>query len=212
MSNTAKNILIALLCIVILGAVGLSVYTIRAAGEADEPNPNVTLVTAPQQADFEEHPEWTVPETEPIDYGENIALGKEVKQDGQTQVYNCKYVTDGDRFTYWEGKADAYPNMVTIDLGEPSEMTSARILLNPRQIWGARTQDVEVQISDDNENFTTIFPKTTLSFDPMEDNFAFMDFGQVVEGQYIRFLFYANTGATAGQAAEIEVYAPKAAN
>lgn len=209
MSNKMKNIIIVLLCIVIAAAVGLSAYTIWAEGQSDEPNPNVTLVTTPEQTDFEEHPEWTIPETEPIDYGENIALGKEVTQNGHTQIYHSRNVVDGDRFTYWEGMAGSYPNIVTIDLGEVAEMTGARVLLNPRQIWSARTQDVEIQVSEDGENFTTVIPQTTLSFDPMEDNSAYVEFTETVQGRYIRFLFYANTGATAGQAAEIEVYAPK---
>lgn len=206
MSNKMKNIVIAVLCIVIVGSVALSAYTISVRSASEEPNPNVTLVTAPEQEDFEEHSEWTIPVTEPIDYGENIALGKEVTQNGHTQIYHCRNIVDGDRFTYWEGVAGSYPNQVTIDMGEAKEMTGARILLNPRQIWSARTQEVEIQISEDNENFLTICPKMTLSFDPLEDNSAYVAFEDAVQAQYIRFLFYANTGANAGQAAEIEVY------
>lgn len=208
MKETTKNILIVILCGIIVCAIGLSAYTIAGRNSGEEPNPNVTLVTVPDQADFEEHPEWTVPETEPIDYGENIALEKPVKQSGQTDIYNCKNVTDGDRYTYWEGETDDYPNDVTIDMGEVVEMSGARILLNPRAIWRARTQEVEVQVSDDGETFATVYPKTTLSFDPTKDNSAYMAFSQVVQGRYIRFVFYSNTGARGGQAAEIEVYGP----
>lgn len=48
-----KNIIIAVLCIVIIGAIGLSVYTIRTRSTSGEPNPNVTVVTAPEQERFE---------------------------------------------------------------------------------------------------------------------------------------------------------------
>lgn len=208
MSNKMKNVVIVLLCVIIAAAVGLSAYTVYAGYTSDEPNPNMTLVTVPEQEDFEEHSEWTIPVTEPIDYGENIALEKDVKQNGQTDIYNCRNINDGNRFTYWEGKSDGYPNEITIDLGQVSEMNGARILLNPRAIWGARTQEVEIQVSDDNETFTTVIETTTLSFDPMADNSAYIPFDEVVTGQYIRFLFYSNTGAKGGQAAEIEVYAP----
>ena len=210
MSKNEKNWgILVILCVVIITAVSLTVRRITVSLHSDAPNPNVTLVTAPEQTDFEEHPEWTVPETEPIDYGENIALEKAVRQNGQTQIYNCRNVNDGDRFTYWEGAADAYPNEVTIDMEQPTEMTGARILLNSRQIWGARTQEVEVLISDDGENFTTVYEKTTLSFDPMADNSVYMPFPETVTGQYIQFRFYSNSGASAGQAAEIEVYGAK---
>ena len=208
MKNMIKNLTIVILCVIIGGAIGISVCTVLAGNKTDEPNPNVTLITAPDQESFEEHPDWTIAETEPIDYGENIALDKKVKQSGQTEIYNGKNVVDGDRYTYWEGAADSYPNNLTINMEGVVEMSGARILLNPRQIWGARTQEVEVQVSDDGENFTTVYPKTTLSFDPLEDNSAYMEFAEVAKGQYIRFVFYSNTGAKGGQAAEIEVYAP----
>lgn len=209
MSSKMKNILIVVLTVVIIGSIALSAYTIYEKSTANEPNPNITLVTVPEQEGFEVHPEWTIPPVEEIDYGENIALGKEVYQNGHTQIYHSRNTVDGDRYTYWEGLAGSYPNIVTIDMGETVPMTGARILLNPRAIWSARTQEVEVRISDDGENFTTIIEKTTLSFDPMEDNSAYMAFAETVEARYIRFVFYSNTGATAGQAAEIEIYAPK---
>lgn len=208
MNNKLKNILIVVLCLIIAGAIGLGIYTINAGADADEPNPNVTLVTVPDQTDFEAHPDWTIPVTEPVYYGENIALEKDVQQNGQTEVYHKGNVNDGDRYTYWEGKANEYPNILTFDMAEVVEMSGARILLNPRQIWGARTQEVEIQISDDNENFTTIIPKTELAFDPMTDNSVYIPFEEVVQAQYIRFVFYSNSGANAGQAAEIEIFAP----
>lgn len=208
MNGKIKNVIIAVLCIVIAGSAAISAYTISRRRAEEKPNPNVTLVTAPEQTAFEEHPEWTAPAAEVIDYGENLAFGKKVYQNGHTQIYHSRNINDGDRFTYWEGMADAYPNMITIDMGAAVEMTGARILLNPWAIWSARTQDVEVQISDDGETFSAIVERTTLSFDPMEDNSAYMAFGGVVEAQYIRFVFHANTGAKAGQAAEIEVYGP----
>lgn len=207
MGEKQKNILIVCLCLVICLCLGLTVWALGRE-EPEGPNPNVTLVTAPEQTDFEEHPEWTIPVTEPIDYGENLALGKEAKQSGQTDVYNCRNVNDGDRFTYWEGETDDYPNDVTIDLEESVTMGSARVLLNPSRIWSARTQDIEVLVSEDGENFVTAYPRTTLTFDPNTDNSVYLEFAAPAQGRYVRFQFYANTGAKGGQAAEVEVYAP----
>lgn len=210
MSSKAKNVTIVILCVVIAGALGLSAYTLSKGQRASgKPNPNVTLVAAPEQTDFEVHPEWIMPEAEVIDYGENLALGKEIRQNGQTQIYNCKNAVDGNRYTYWEGQADAYPSEITVNLGGVMELGGAQILLSPNQIWGARIQEVDVQVSDDNENFTTIVPQTELSFDPAENNCAYLPFEAGVKGQYVRFRFYANTEASAGQAAEIEIYGPQ---
>ncbi len=206
MDKRTRNGIITALCLVILGSLGLTAYAIWHGRSEAVINPNVTLVTAPDQEGFEEHLDWTIPATEPIDYGENLALGKDVKQNGQTQIYNGKNVTDGDRFTYWEGAADSYPNSLTIDLEAAVEVTGARILLNPRQIWGARTQEVAVLVSTDAETFITVVDVTILSFDPLEDNSVYIGFPETVTARYVQFQFYSNSGATAGQAAEIEVY------
>ena len=68
---------------------------------------------------------------------------------------------------------------------------------------------MEVLISDDGENFTTVCERAALSFDPMADNSVYMPFPETVTGQSIQFRFYSNSGASAGQAAEIEVYGAK---
>lgn len=208
MNSKTKAITMTVLCVVIIGALGLSAYTLS-RGRPSGPNPNVTLVPAPDQVDFEEHPEWVLPEPEVIDYGENLALGKEVKQNGQTQIYNCKNAVDGNRYTYWEGKADDYPSEITVDLGESMALGGAQILLSPNQIWSARTQEAAVQVSEDGENFTEAFPRTELPFDPAENNCAYLPFEDGMQARYVRFSFYSNTEATAGQAAEIEIYGPQ---
>ena len=120
MNKNGKNWgIIVILCVVIITAVEPYDAQDRASRHSDAPNPNVTLVTAPDQTGFEEHPEWTIPETEPIDYGENIALGKDVRQNGQTQIYNCRNVNDGDRFTYWEARRTRTPTKSPSTWGSP---------------------------------------------------------------------------------------------
>lgn len=210
MSSRGKNIIIVILCLVIVGSAGLTVHGVDSARRvAAGPNPNVTLVAAPDQTDFEEHPEWAAPAPEIIDYGENLAQGRKAQQNGQTQVYNCKNAVDGSRYTYWEGAADSWPGVITIDLEEAAELGGAQIMLSPNQIWGARTQEVEVQVSGDNQEFVTVVPRAALQFDPVENgNAVYLPFDAAVQGQYVRFCFYSNTGASAGQAAEIEIYGP----
>lgn len=205
----SKNVILAVLAAVIVVSLSLGIWAVLTRKPVETANTNVTLVPAPDQEDFEVHPEWALPEIEEIDYGENIAPGKTVTENGHTQVYHCRNVNDGETLTYWEGRADDYPNEITFDMEESVKISGARILLNPRSNWGARTQDIEIQVSGDNENFSTVYPKTTLNFDPNTGNFAYMELDEPAEARYIRFVFYANTGATAGQAAEIEIYAPK---
>lgn len=209
MKNKEKiiNLVLVMLTVIIAAALAVGIRAVLTRWPAETVNPNVTLVSAPDQEDFEVHPEWALPEMEPVDYGENIALGRSVTEDGHTQVYHCRNINDGETLTYWEGRADDYPNEITFDMEEVVTVSGARILLNPRSNWSARTQEVEIQISGDNENFSTVYPKAALSFDPNTGNFAYMGLDAPAEARYIRFVFYANTGATAGQAAEIEIYA-----
>lgn len=209
MKKNIPNVIIAALCLVILVSAVLTLNTLRNREPIPVDNPNVIMVTSPEQDDFQVHPEWTVPSVEEVDYGENLALKAEVKEDGHTQVYHCRNVNDGDRFTYWEGRADAYPNTLTFDLGQATLLGGARLLLNPRQLWSARTQEVEILAGNDPEALETIVPKQTLDFDPLTDNSVYVPFETPAEVQYIRFLFYANSGASAGQVAEIELYAPQ---
>ena len=207
--ENSKNVILAVLAVIIAGALGTGIWAVKTREPEEKVNTNVTLVSAPEQTEFEVHPEWVLPEPEVVDYGENIALGRTVSENGHTQVYHCRNINDGETLTYWEGRADDYPNEITFDMEESVTISGARILLNPRSNWGARTQEVEIQISGDNENFTTVYPKSTLSFDPNTGNYAYMEFDTPVEAWYIRFVFYANTGAAGGQAAEIEIYAPQ---
>ena len=209
MKKSIRTALTIFLIAVILASAAVTVYILREKRSREIVNPNVTLVTAPEQEDFEVHPEWTLPEPEVIDYGENLALGKKVTQNGSTQIYQCRNAVDGDRFTYWEGLQNSYPSIITVDLEEPQKISGFGILLNPRQIWNARTQDVEIQTSDDGEEFTTLLPTQTVEFDPMTDNRCYLPLDESVQARYVRFVFTANSGADAGQAAEIEVYKAK---
>ena len=206
MKKSTRTVLAVLLTVVILASAAATGYILREKSSREVINPNVTLVTAPEQEDFEVHPEWTLPEPEVIDYGENLALGKKVTQNGSTQIYQCRNAVDGDRFTYWEGLQDSYPNIITVDLERVQKISGFGILLNPRQIWSARTQEVEIQLSNDGEEFSAVIPAQTVEFDPMTDNRCYLPVEESAEARYVRFVFTANSGAKAGQAAEIEVY------
>jgi hypothetical protein len=210
MNNKTKTILLVILCVIIVASLGLSAWKILSAGSSDKPNPNATIIAAPEQSDFEPHPEWSgnKPQVSYHDYGENLAAGKAATANAQLDGYFSYEVTDSDLTTYWEAPSGAYPNEVTIDLGAVTEIGSAQILLNPDPIWGSRVQEIEVQVSTDGESYATVFPKTALTFDTADTDSAYIPFTEAISGQYVKFLFHSNTGAAGGQAAEIEIYAP----
>ena len=137
--------------------------------------------------------------------GENMALYKAVSADANTQVYYAANSVDGNVNTYWEGASNAYPNILTVDLGEIFSIKTIRIRLNPNPIWGARIQTFSITGSLDGEEYRTIVDLTDYDFDPMTANTVTIDFN-AIDTRYVRLEFTANSGAPGGQVGEIEVY------
>ena len=73
-------------------------------------------------------------------------------------------------------------------------------------MWGQRTQTFSVLESTDGNNYSPIVDSATYTFDPVANsNIVAVSFAtQTI--QYLRLIFTANSGGTAGQIAEWEVY------
>lgn len=142
--------------------------------------------------------------------GENLARGKKVKANSFADVYTPRKVTDGvaTGVSYWEAKAESYPNVITVDLEENLPIHAIRICLSPMAIWGKRTQTFSVQISEDKETFTELIPEDTYTFDPDTGNEVQLHFDEV-NAQYVQLVFSDNSGAAGAQIAEFEIYGQK---
>lgn len=138
--------------------------------------------------------------------GENVALKKPVESTGYQDVYRERYINDGKVKSYWEGKANTYPNIVKLDLEQVYPIHTIRIALNPDPIWSKRIQTFEIKYSLDGENFDVLVPKADYVFDPMRSNIVDIKLSKPVEVRFIQIIFYANTGATGGQIGELEIY------
>ncbi|WP_209636223.1 discoidin domain-containing protein [Kibdelosporangium banguiense] len=104
-------------------------------------------------------------------------------------------VNDGDQNSVWQGGSAAQ-----IDLGRPSNISGVVLKLPAK--WEARTQTLSVQGS----GFSTIVASRSYRFDPRDNNTVRIPFGATVT-RHIRVEITANTGADAGQLAEIEAVA-----
>lgn len=144
----------------------------------------------------------------PTPAGVNLALNKPVQCNGYTQVYIPKNATDGKDTSYWEGAPKSYPDELTVDLGQAYAVTAIRIKLNPASVWSKRTQDIEIQSSGDRQTFTTLVAKATYAFDPESGNLTDIKLPSGAKTRYVKLIFTANTQATGGQAAEVEIYGP----
>jgi hypothetical protein len=137
----------------------------------------------------------------------NLALGRPITSNGHIYDFVPANAVDGDVLSYFEGPANNYPNIVTVDLGEASQVDSMKVKLNPKRIWQARTQTFEVSASDDGTNFTVVVPSADYQFDPQENQNT-VEIAWKGKTRYLRLTFSANSEATAGQIGEWEVWGP----
>lgn len=136
---------------------------------------------------------------------ENLAVGK--KATGSSNIYEFypMNAVDGKTATYWEGGTNSYPDSVTVDLKKETDLKALVIKLNPNRIWPARTQTIEVQLSSDGENYDTAVPAASCRFDPVANgNSISIPLGG--SARFVRLIITANSGAGAGQIAELEIY------
>jgi len=173
---------------------------------------DVMLVKTPDQKEAQipenlKAPEPVVPETPS---GVNVALKKPLQANGFQDIYMGKYANDGKIKSYWEGKANSYPNIVTVDLQNVYKIHTIRIALNPDKIWGKRVQTLEIKYSLDGQNYDTLMPKKDYVFDPLTSNIVDIKLSEPTEVRYVQIIFYANTGATGGQIGELEIYSDEA--
>ncbi|GIH07120.1 lectin [Rhizocola hellebori] len=132
----------------------------------------------------------------------NIARGKPTSASSQKPNLVSANTVDGNTATYWEGNDNAFPQWVQVDLG--ASYAPTRVVLKLPVAWAARTQTLSVQGSADAVSFTTISPSAGYQFSPANANTVTINLTGSL--RYLRINVTANTGAAAGQLAELEVF------
>ena len=206
-SKILRSIVI-LLTAVLLAILAYGFIFIKAPSPAMDPA-NLTVVAAPDQTQAMEHPDFVKEEYVPvIPAGKNIAPDGIATASSFTDVYPASKAIDGNVNgpSYWEAKAESYPNVLTVKLPEASDIHAVRVRLNPAGIWGKRTQTFSVSAGSDSEKYNEIVPMTQYAFDPDRGNEVVIEFG-AINAQYVKLEFTENSGASGAQAAELEIYA-----
>jgi hypothetical protein len=139
--------------------------------------------------------------------GPNLAVGKTATASSTTQTYAAPNVNDGNQSTYWESANNSFPQWVQVDLG--SSVSTNQVVLKLPTGWGARSETLAVQGSTDGTTFSDLSAPASRSFDPAASNTVTIDYGASTV-RYVRIRITANTGWTAGQLSELEVYGPAA--
>ncbi|MGW7687131.1 discoidin domain-containing protein [Kribbella sp. NPDC054772] len=141
--------------------------------------------------------------------GSNLAAHKPITASGSTFTYVPANANDDDVTTYWEGNAN--PATLTTQLGSNADLSSVVVRLNPDAAWGPRTQTFSILGREQSStNFATIVASATYSFDPAGGNSVTIPVSARVAD--VRLNFTGNTGAPAGQVAELQVLGVPAPN
>lgn len=132
----------------------------------------------------------------------DLALGKQVTASGSHGAYPASNVTDGSQQTYWESPG-TLPQWVRIDLG--SRFDVDQVVLKLPSTWEARTQTLAVQGSTDGDGFSALSASAARAFSPSAGNTVTIGF-TAKQVRYIRVQVTANSGWSAAQLSQVEVY------
>ncbi|MBM7115806.1 CARDB domain-containing protein [Archangium primigenium] len=135
---------------------------------------------------------------------QNVALGKPITTSGYMQTYVATNANDGNRGTYWEGAPNAYPNLLTVNLGANHTISAIVLQLNPDSLWGTRTQGLTVLGHNTSTSaFSTLVAAATYTFNPATGNQVTIPVSATVSE--VRLQFASNSGSSGAQIAEFQV-------
>ncbi|GAA2541355.1 glycosyl hydrolase family 28-related protein [Winogradskya consettensis] len=161
---------------------------------------NTTPTTPPTTT-----PPTTTPPTTPPPATGNLALNRPATATGQADVYGPGNAVDGNANTYWESPNNAFPQSLTVDLGQNRQVSRIVLKLPPATAWATRTQTLSVLGSTDGSSYSTVKASAGYTFNPATGNTATVSF-TATNQRYLRLTFTGNTGWPAGQVSEFEVY------
>lgn len=200
-----KTIIVLAVLLLIINGWHYYIYENRPVGMNEE---NFIRVTAIDQTESMQHERFIPEEYIPVEIsGVNIAPEGKADSSEFEGVYNGKKAIDGKRIgvSYWEAKADTYPNELSVSFEEPRTIHGIKVALNPEKIWGKRLQSFSINYTDENGETKELYPEGHYTFDPDRGNEVVFEFDDVTVMSVI-LIFTENTGAGGGQVAEFEIY------
>ncbi|MCO5994286.1 discoidin domain-containing protein [Actinoallomurus rhizosphaericola] len=136
--------------------------------------------------------------------GTNLAAGKPITASSHIYDFVETNANDDNVGTYWEAAAGSYPDTLTVNLRTKADLSSVVVKLNPDASWGRRTQTIEVLARPNHSgDFTSVVAAKTYTFDPASGNTVTIPV--TVTAAEVQLRFTANSGATGGQVAELQV-------
>ena len=137
----------------------------------------------------------------------NLALNRPATASSTFQSFAPSNATDGNTSTYWESTdGAAYPQTITVNLGSAQSIGSLTLDLPPSSAWSTRTETLSVLGSTNGSSFSQIVGSAGYTFNPSTGNTATISLPSGTSAQYVELSFTANTGWSAAQLSEFEVF------
>jgi hypothetical protein len=137
----------------------------------------------------------------------NLALGQPATASSDYETYVPANVTDGNTSSYWES-ADgaAYPQTLTVQLPSDESIGSLQLFLPPATAWSTRTETLSVLGSANGTTFSQIVGSAAYTFNPATGNEVTISLPSGTTAEYVELSFTGNTGWSAAQLSELEVF------
>ncbi len=138
----------------------------------------------------------------------NLALNQPVTASSSySDAMSPPTSTDGNTSTYWESTDGAgYPQTITVDLGSVQSIGSVTLDLPPSSAWTTRTETLSVLGSANGSTFSQIVGSAGYTFNPSTGNTVTISLPSGTSARYVQLSFTANTGWSAAQLSEFEVF------
>ena len=137
----------------------------------------------------------------------NLALTGTMTASSNASGYPATNANDGNTGTYWESlDGSAYPQTLTANLGQSYPLASVTLTLPPPAAWSTRTETLSVLGSTNGTTYSTLIPSANYTFNPATGNTVAFAVPAGANDQYLELSFTANTGWSAAQLSEFEIY------
>ncbi|MBR7830350.1 discoidin domain-containing protein [Actinospica sp. MGRD01-02] len=137
----------------------------------------------------------------------NLALTGTMTSSSSASGYPATNTNDGNTSTYWESTdGAAYPQTLTANLGQSYPLGSVTVTLPPSSAWSTRTETFSVLGSANGSSWTTLVASTGYTFNPSTGNTVTFNLPSGTTDQYLQLSFTGNTGWSAAQVSEFEIF------
>ena len=137
----------------------------------------------------------------------DLALGATLSASSTASGFPASNANDGNTSTYWESLDGAgYPQTLTANLGQSMALGSVTLDLPPSSAWSTRTETLSVLGSTNGSSWTTLVGSAGYTFNPSTGNTVSFNLPSGTNDQYLELDFSGNTGWTAAQISEFEIF------